>query len=59
MIREVCAFSVDMSHANDDICDTFFDACIIFGRGIRTKKREQKELSHAVENVGSMSRVQS
>lgn len=57
-LREVCAFSVDMTHANDDICDTFFDACIIFGRGIKSRKREQKELSHAVENVGSMSRVQ-
>lgn len=57
-LREVCAFSVDMSHANDDICDTFFDACIIFGRGLKSRKREQPELSRAVENLGSMNRVQ-
>lgn len=56
-LREVCAFSVDMDHAHDDICDTFFDACIILGRGIKNKKKEQTDLSKPVENVGSMSRV--
>ena len=56
-LREICAFSTDMHHAHDDICDTFFDACIIFGRAVRMNKKEPKELSQNVENMGSLSRV--
>ncbi len=56
-LREICAFSTDMNHAHDDICDTFFDACIVFSRAVRMNKKEPKELSQNVENMGSLSRV--
>jgi predicted phage terminase large subunit-like protein len=38
-LKEVCGFSLDMDHANDDICDTFFDAARILGETVRRKIR--------------------
>lgn len=60
-LREVCAFSADMSHANDDISDTFFDAVNMLGRSVRKrpKKKEKKQpLSQSIETLGSRNRVQ-
>ena len=60
-LKEVCAFSEDMSHAHDDICDTFFDAINMIGKTVKKQPREKGErmpLSQTFENIGSMSRVQ-
>jgi predicted phage terminase large subunit-like protein len=56
-LKEICAFSGDMSHANDDIADTFFDAINILGRAVRKRpqpKAEAAELSQTFENIGSL-----
>ena len=59
-LKELCAFSGDMSHANDDIADTFFDAINILGKAVRKRpkaKAEVVELSQTFENIGSLRRV--
>ena len=60
-LKEVCAFSLDMSHKHDDICDCFFDAVSIFGRQHKTNLTEWKEqkrnLSQKIEQIGSMSGI--
>jgi len=59
-LKELCSFSGDMSHANDDIADTFFDAINILGKAVRKRpkpKSEAKNLSQIFENIGSLSRV--
>ena len=59
-LKEICAFSGDMSHANDDIADTFFDAINILGRAVRKRpkpKAEAQNLSQTFENIGSLRRV--
>lgn len=56
-LKELCAFSGDMTHANDDIADTFFDAINLLGRAVRKKpkpKAEPVELSQTFENMGSL-----
>ena len=59
-LKELCAFSGDMSHANDDIADTFFDAINILGKAVRKRpkaKAEVVELSQTFGNIGSLRRV--
>jgi len=59
-LKELCAFSADMSHANDDIADTFFDAINLIGKSVRKRPKEKSEtvnLSQTIENMGSRSRV--
>jgi len=59
-LKEICAFSGDMSHANDDIADTFFDAINLLGKAVRkrpTPKKDCVSLSQTIETIGSMSRV--
>ena len=59
-LKEICAFSGDMSHANDDIADTFFDAINLLGKAVRkrpTPKQDCVSLSQTIETIGSMSRV--
>lgn len=60
-LKEVCAFSADMSHAYDDICDTFFDAITIVGKAVRKKMRQTFEssanLSQKIEQLGSLQSV--
>ena len=59
-LKELCAFSADMSHANDDIADTFFDAINLIGKAVRKRPKEKSEvvnLSQTIENIGSRSRV--
>ena len=59
-LKELCSFSGDMSHANDDIADTFFDAINILGKAVRKRpkaKESSVELSQTLETIGSLSRV--
>lgn len=59
-LKEICAFSLDMSHAYDDIADTFFDAACTLGLAVRKRpknKKLEKPLSQTIENVGSNSLV--
>jgi len=59
-LKELCSFSADMSHSNDDIADTFFDAVNILGKAVRKRPKPQAEaavLSQTFETIGSMSRV--
>ncbi len=59
-LKEICSFSADMSHANDDIADTFFDAVNTLGKVVRKRPKPQGApaiLSQTVETIGSMSRV--
>ena len=59
-LKEICSFSADMSHANDDIADTFFDAINLLGKAVRKRpkpKGETIELSQTVENIGSRRHV--
>ena len=59
-LKELCSFSGDMSHANDDIADTFFDAINILGKAVRKRpqpKAKAQNLSQIFENIGSLSRV--
>lgn len=57
-LREICGFSSEMSHRHDDICDTFFDACIIFSHSVKkSENKTQTTLNRNLENLGSMSRV--
>ena len=60
-LKELCAFSADMTHANDDIADTFFDAINILGRAVRkrpkTKPKVDVDLGQTVETIGSFHRV--
>lgn len=59
-LKEICSFSADMSHANDDIADTFFDAVNTLGKVVRKRPKPQEApaiLSQTVETIGSMSRV--
>ena len=59
-LKEVLAFSADMSHKNDDIADTFFDAINMLGKSVRKRPRPKEapiNLSQTIENLGSLSRV--
>lgn len=59
-LKEICAFSGDMTHANDDIADTFFDAINILGKAVRKRPKVKQDfapLSQTIETIGSMSRV--
>ena len=59
-LKEICSFSADMSHANDDIADTFFDAINLLGKAVRKRpkpKEESVELSQTFENLGSRRHV--
>jgi len=60
-LKELCAFSADMTHANDDIADTFFDAINLLGRAVRkrpkTKPKVDVDLGQTVETIGSFHRV--
>lgn len=59
-LKEVCSFSLDDSHKNDDISDTFFDAINILGRKMRKQKAELGglkvvQLYNKFEMMGSFS----
>jgi predicted phage terminase large subunit-like protein len=59
-LKEICSFSGDMTHAYDDICDTFFDAITFLGKAVRKRPKpppEAKPLSQTIETIGSFSRV--
>lgn len=59
-LKEICSFSADMSHAHDDIADTFFDAVNTLGKAVRKRpkpKAEAQNLSQTFENIGSLRRV--
>ena len=59
-LKEMCSFSADMSHANDDIADTFFDAINLLGKAVRKRpkpKGESVQLSQTIENLGSRHHV--
>lgn len=59
-LKEICSFSADMSHAHDDIADTFFDAVNLLGKAVRRRPKVKEEtlpLSQTIETIGSMSRV--
>ena len=60
-LKELCGFSGDMSHANDDIADTFFDAINILGKSVRkrprAKEKTEVDLGQTLETIGSFSRV--
>ena len=59
-LKELCAFSGDMSHAHDDIADTFFDAINLLGKAVRKRpkpKTEIENLSQTIETIGSLRRV--
>jgi predicted phage terminase large subunit-like protein len=59
-LKEILAFSADMSHKNDDIADTFFDAINMLGKAVRKRpnpKGTSTDLSQTVETIGSLSRV--
>lgn len=59
-LKEVCAFSGDMTHAHDDISDTFFDAITLLGKAVRKRPKpsqEKQTLSQTIENIGSLSCV--
>ena len=54
-LKELCAFSADMTHANDDIADTFFDAANMIGKAARKRpkaKQPSQNLSQTIENIG-------
>ena len=60
-LKEICSFSADMTHANDDIADTFFDAVNTLGKVVRKRPKVKQDfapLSQTIETIGSMSRVQ-
>lgn len=59
-LKEICAFSADMSHSNDDIADTFFDAINLLGKAVRKKPKPKDVppvLSQCIEQMGSLRRV--
>lgn len=57
-LREVCAFSADMTHKHDDISDTFFDACLLLGKTVKNKAKKQQEIQPRVINqIGSASEL--
>lgn len=56
-LKEICAFSGDMTHANDDIADTFFDAINILGKAVRKRPKadsceSKKPLIQSFETLG-------
>lgn len=59
-LKEICSFSADMTHAHDDIADTFFDAVNTLGKAVRKRPKVKQDfapLSQTIETIGSMSRV--
>lgn len=59
-LKELCAFSGDMTHANDDIADTFFDAINILGKKIRNSPKTSPTVSiepYTFESFGSVRHV--
>ena len=59
-LKEVCAFSLDMSHSHDDISDTFFDAISILHLDLRRGRDGEetfKGYPKLIENIGGRSFV--
>jgi predicted phage terminase large subunit-like protein len=60
-LKELCAFSGDMTHANDDIADTFFDAINILGKKIRNGPKPSETRAviepYTFESYGSLRNV--